>query len=628
MKKIVLIEAKSSHLHLYSNVHIPREGSVLLGTLLQDKGYDVSVYVEDFGPIDYQDMLSADLVGFSTLTSTAPRSYELAAMVRKAGIPVIFGGTHVSFLPEEGLQHGDYVLRVEADETFPDFVQRMDNGESLEDIPGLSYIKNGELVNNPSAVLPTELDSLPIPDYSLIRNGYPGEVISISTARGCPFDCSFCSVTAYNGKAFRAKSVERVLEELEYQLSRYKVHYLFWADDIFNYNKKRAKDIFKGMIERGLTPRWGAQMRHEASLDPELMDLMREANCERVMVGFESINQATLDLFGKRESVEQVVKSLDTFHAHKVKVHGMFVVGSDEDTVETIRETAAFAKKHNLDSLQMMMLIPLPGAKDYIPYGNNERKTVTDNWEIFDGHHAVIFPKKMSAYDLQHETMKQMRKFYSFGRVIKRLLRGDIEEFFLRLGAWSLVKRWFKNPYNTFYENQLKEFGKVDVEADKKMRARIRNNAIILPDLFANASTIKAIKVFLNKLGVEVLKSEEDVSEKSVWSKKIASLKAKELVNWLYSYLEKMKVSADFVLIPRLKDVGAAYSEKFWGDVEVISQTIKKAVHKLPEIVTYSIDDTSQSLSEMLDKIGRLFTDDVKQLELAHAESAKYYSAN
>ena len=107
LKKLVFVEPKSTHLHIYSRVCIPRLGSVLLATIMRAKGYDVRVYIEDIHDVDMNEVLSADLVAISAITSTAPQSYRLADKVREAGAIAVLGGTHVSFLPEEGLEHAD-----------------------------------------------------------------------------------------------------------------------------------------------------------------------------------------------------------------------------------------------------------------------------------------------------------------------------------------------------------------------------------------------------------------------------------------------------------------------------------------------------------------------------------------
>src|SRR5438876_9189315 len=115
LRKLVFVEPKPTHLHVYSRVCIPRLGSVLLGTIMRNKGYDVRVYIEDIHAIDMNEVLSADLVAISAITSTAPQSYRLADRVREAGVLAVMGGTHVSFMTDEAMAHADYVIRGEGE---------------------------------------------------------------------------------------------------------------------------------------------------------------------------------------------------------------------------------------------------------------------------------------------------------------------------------------------------------------------------------------------------------------------------------------------------------------------------------------------------------------------------------
>src|SRR5688572_16917548 len=137
LRKLVFVEPKSTHLHIYSRVCIPRLGSVLLATIMKAKGYDVRVYIEDIHDVDMKEVLSADLVAISAITSTAPQSYRLADRVREAGGIAVMGGTHVSFLPEEGLQHADYVVRGEGEFAFQELVDAIRRGEGFEKIQNL-----------------------------------------------------------------------------------------------------------------------------------------------------------------------------------------------------------------------------------------------------------------------------------------------------------------------------------------------------------------------------------------------------------------------------------------------------------------------------------------------------------
>ena len=150
LKKMVFVEPKSTHLHIYSRVCIPRLGSVLLGTIMRAKGFDVRVFIEDIQAIDMAELHSADLVAVSAITSTAPQSYKLADMMRAAGKVVVMGGTHTSFMPEEGMQHADFIVRGEGEFAFQELVEAIQRGEGFDKIQNLTYRDDsGRVISNP-----------------------------------------------------------------------------------------------------------------------------------------------------------------------------------------------------------------------------------------------------------------------------------------------------------------------------------------------------------------------------------------------------------------------------------------------------------------------------------------------
>src|SRR4029434_600607 len=204
--------------------------------------------------------------------------------------------THVSFLPEEALAYADFVVRGEGEFAFQELVDAIQAGHGFEQIKNLSYLVEGKAVHVPERPKIPNLYVNPIPDYKLITGWKPGGVISVATSRGCPFSCTFCSVPGMYGHAFRTHSVDRVLQELKMHKGNM---YTFFADDIFTANKKRVKELLRGMIQRDLAGRWGAQVRTETADDPELLPLMRGSGCFNVYRGFESINQRTLKPFQK-----------------------------------------------------------------------------------------------------------------------------------------------------------------------------------------------------------------------------------------------------------------------------------------------------------------------------------------
>jgi radical SAM superfamily enzyme YgiQ (UPF0313 family) len=424
LKRIIFVEPKSPNRHVFSRWKLPRLGTIILATRLREAGYDVKVYVEDIQPLDFDEFFSADLVGISTITSTAPRAYELAKAAQRAGIPTIMGGPHVTFMPEEALQHCDYVLRGEADDLIVDFVKRLESGEELESFPSLSWNRGGTAVHNPESAHCPDVDHLPTPDFELIA-GYhasrnSGSVVPIQTSRGCPFDCTFCSVTKMFGRKYRFRSTENVMRDLR----PYRKRYVFFYDDNFTANPTRAKELCREMIREGLNLKWSAQVRCDAANDPELLDLMAQAGCYYVYVGFESVSAAVLKCFDKRQSVEQMEHAIREFHRRGIRIHGMFIFGADLDTRSTLRETMRFARVNQIESAQFMILVPLPGTSIFEDMDREGRLLVKD-WSLYDAHHVVFQPKNMSTFELQRETLRVYCRFYSLGPALRRLFRFD-----------------------------------------------------------------------------------------------------------------------------------------------------------------------------------------------------------
>jgi radical SAM superfamily enzyme YgiQ (UPF0313 family) len=589
LRKLVFVEPKSTHLHVYSRVTIPRQGSVLLGTIMRNKGYDVRVYIEDIHDIDMDEVLSADLVGISAITSTAPQSYRLADTVRRAGGISVLGGTHTSFLPEEGLQHADFVVRGEGEFAFQELVEAIERGQGVEKIQNLSYVEDGRSVHNPERPKIPNLDVNPIPDYALIEGWKPGGVISVATSRGCPFSCTFCSVPGMYGHAFRTHSIGRVLEELELHKGNL---YTFFADDIFTANKKRCKELLRGMITRDLTPEWGAQVRTETVDDPELLQLMRDSNCWNVYVGFESINPRTLKLFQKKQDLAKIERAIERFHAHGIKIHGMFVVGSDEDDLETIDATARFARKHDIDSVQFMILTPIPGSPDWDTlYAGGKKYVISRNWSFYDGHHAVHQPRRMSPYELQMGAIRAMGKFYSWGGIVQKLRQRDWQYALIRYWGKQMIRDWWKDDENRQYVDWLQ----AQLYADARQLGARSVRAIGLPDVLLQDSLGRLLQRFLSELGVTVVPLAEAAAEG-------AASAARQTVDCLVTPIVKR---------------AAQEREEFYVRLQAVTAAVHARLAKLPS-VSFPLIDGQGPVFESFAKIGLLVTKNLDRIRDAY----------
>ena len=451
MPKIVFIEPRAPNLHVFSEFPLPRLGVLILGTMMKRRGWDVEVYVEDLRRIDFNVVAGSDLVGISTITSTAPRAYAIADKVRAKGIPVLMGGPHVTFLADEALEHADFVFRGEGERPLTAFVDAWEDGRDLTGTPNVSFLAaDGRIVHNPVLPLEDDLDRIPYPDLSLLkpdprrRKFLPP--IPVQTSRGCPFDCSFCSVTSMFGKTYRFRSTENVIEELrQYDRSKNAV---FFYDDNFAANRERTKDLLQAMIRERFKFQWTTQVRADLARDTELVMLMREAGCHTVYIGFESVNPESLDAMKKKQTVADLVQAVRVLRRHRIRIHGMFVLGFDEDDWKTVKKTLRFAKKARLSTTQFLILTPLPGSEFYNRIAAEKRLRFHD-WALYDAHHAVFQPARFSLPDLQKAQIFCHRKFYSLKQTVRKLLAREWLSVGVAHYARKLNRTW-KRRNRTF----------------------------------------------------------------------------------------------------------------------------------------------------------------------------------
>ncbi|MGE5308290.1 MAG: B12-binding domain-containing radical SAM protein, partial [Deltaproteobacteria bacterium] len=386
--KIAFIEPAQSKANFYSRLQMPLLGPIYLGTILKQRGHQVTIYNENFCPPDYS-RLEADLVGISILTSTAKRGYEIARKFPKE--KVIFGGVHASLLPEEPLQFCRQVVTGEAEGVIADVAEGRVS----------SPIVRGKPVE--------DLDALPFPDFSLVA-GIPRSMLvqPVSTSRGCPFDCSFCSVTRVFGRKYRFRSAESIVKELGSAIRRE----IFFCDDNFCADRDRLMKLMRMFRSMKRKFSWTCQARCEAGRDEELLSSMKSAGCSVVCLGLESVNDRTLKSYNKGQSVQGIVSAIRAFHSHGIKVHGMFVLGGDHADERSARETLDFSIRNEIDTIQIFALTPFPGTRTHEQLSGGGAIFSRD-WELYDGLHVVFKPERLSPLRLQQDILEAHAAFYS-----------------------------------------------------------------------------------------------------------------------------------------------------------------------------------------------------------------------
>jgi radical SAM superfamily enzyme YgiQ (UPF0313 family) len=442
---IILVEPKNERLNIFSKYELPRLGTILLATIMKKKGFNAQVLFMRKKDVLAQD-LEPDLVGISTITPTAPNAYALGDHYRRKGIPVVMGGPHVTFMPEEALDHADYVIMGEGEISFPMLVSALNGEGSLDDVPGLAWKAGGIVKKNPIGKSITDLDQIPIADLSLMvtrknrfENPFARKKIPIQTSRGCPFDCNFCSVTQMFGKKYRFRSMENIITEIE----KYdpKKHYFFFYDDNFTANRKRAKALLQEMIDRKLGFNWSTQVRCDIAKDPELLDLMKKAGCAVLFIGFESVDPESLVEMKKSQTVADIEYAIKEIRKRNIHVHGMFVLGFDSDTRKKTMATVDFAIKNKIDTVQFSILTPLPGT-EFHKKMTQENRIIDCKWDEYDAHHVKFRPLHFTEWELQMSQLIAHTRFYASHQVFMRLFRGKILAFLIGLYANSLNRQW------------------------------------------------------------------------------------------------------------------------------------------------------------------------------------------
>ncbi len=451
--KIRLIEPEPPGMHVWAKVLLPRLGLPIIGAALKAAGHDVLIYSPQMAPVDWDDVYSSDLVGLSSTTSTATAAYDMADEARARGIPVVIGGSHVTFMADEALEHADYVARGEGGEALMlELVEALEGRRELDSVTGLSFRRDGEVVHNPLRARCADLDELPFPDLDLIVGHEQLNTMPIMTSWGCPFACNFCSVTAMFGRRYRFRSAESVLAELEQKRPRR----IFFYDDNMAADRKRLKHLLSLMIERGFVIPWSAQVRTDVVRDLELLDLMRRSGCELVYLGLESVNQATLDAYEKSQSVADIERAIKVLHDYGIRSHGMFVLGADSDTVQTVRDTVTFAMKNRIDTVMLNILTPLPGTPQFEELDAAGR-IFDKRWHLYDAHHVVFTPAQMTPYELQIEVLRGYMRFYSLRQWLRYVFTFRFTKQLL-FHSWGMViiRNWRRDERNKAFIKALK----------------------------------------------------------------------------------------------------------------------------------------------------------------------------
>jgi radical SAM superfamily enzyme YgiQ (UPF0313 family) len=350
-------------------------------------------------PID----TDTDLVAMTVETYTARRAYQIAAQYRELGIPVVFGGYHPTFLPDEALQHADSVVQGDAEGVW---------GQILDDA------ENDRLAERYQSAEFPDLANV-IPDRSIFKGKKYAPMALVQYGRGCKFNCSFCSIRAFYGNNLRQRPVEDVVEDIR----RSGRKHIFLVDDNIFVNVEKARELFEALVP--LNIKWSCQVSIDVARDADLVQLMAESGCISALIGIESLDPGSLKEIKKGWNVkwQSYDDAIEVFQNAGIMLYGTFVFGCDNDTVESFDTAVNFAIRHKFILANFNPLTPTPGAPLYDQM-EREGRLLHDRWWLdpdFKYGDATMQPLNMTADELTKGCFSAREKFNTLKSIFSRL---------------------------------------------------------------------------------------------------------------------------------------------------------------------------------------------------------------
>jgi radical SAM superfamily enzyme YgiQ (UPF0313 family) len=373
--------------------------------------WEITIIDENLGSRDYAAMPRPDLVGITAFTSQARRAYEVAAEFRRCGVSVVMGGIHATVRRQEAMRHVDSVVTGEAESVWADVLDDVGRGQLRRTYAGQHV----------------DMAEVPPARHDLLKEGYAFG--AIQTTRGCPLDCSFCSVSALNGKEYRHRPTDHVIQELRSVQEKW---VLIVDDNLIGTNTshiERAKGLFRAMIRAGLRKKWIAQATINIADDEELLTLAAQAGCRGVFVGFESPTAEGLAEVGKKFNLlkgRDLRKSVQRIQRHNILVAGSFIMGLDTDQPGIGTRIANAASSYGVDILNALFLTPLPGTRLWSRMEAERRIAAGDfprDWQYYTLGFPTALYKHFSWADILEEMKSCERRFYSRWQVLRRVGR-------------------------------------------------------------------------------------------------------------------------------------------------------------------------------------------------------------
>ncbi|GAA0124372.1 hypothetical protein UT300019_02740 [Clostridium sp. CTA-19] len=466
-------------------------GQLSLATILKNEGYNVNLIDFDYlynknklvekensieEMVDYILNFNPNLVGFYTMCNSYHISLEIAKQLKekKESIKIVFGGPHASLTGVESMKKFSYIDVIavgESEKTIVPIVKALFSNSNFENIEGVIYRKDNEIVHNKQTNLIKDLDSLPFLDFSLI----PIEdikVMPLDVGRGCPFGCTYCSTKTFWKRFFRLKSPKRIVEEIKYINLKYGIKEFSFVHDLFTANKTKLSEFCELILLEKIKINWSCSARLD-TLNEELIKKMYESGCKSIYLGIETGSPRMQKIINKNLNLSCLEEKIKILKKYKINITTSFIYGFPEETLDDIDKTLSAineVRKLEVKNVQLHLLSILPGTelfeklKDNLmlasafsditgvkELGKDYREIITEN--------PMIFPQYFDFYSDIRENLKYLDKFINIYHVMLFKHLPKTYEFIMKYYNDSILKLFIEfkdinaNSLENLYDN-------------------------------------------------------------------------------------------------------------------------------------------------------------------------------
>lgn len=469
MKVLFVNPPQTASKYKFMGVIAPPLGIAYMAGVLQENNIDVEILDASAEDMDFKDVekellkRKPDLVALTALTPTIGRALETAQVVKET-LPdsiVVMGGYHPTFNFIETLEdeNVDIVIRGEGEYIMLNLVQALENQSSLHDVKGIVFEdKNSkEIVVNPEAPLIQDLDELPFPALNLLPMkkyrllDMDTHMTTMITTRGCPMQCSFCSSAAMHGKKIRERSVENIVDEIEYLKTNYDIDTIAFMDDTFTLKKRKVMAICDEILKRNIEIMWGCTSRVD-TLDEKLLKKMKEAGCITIFIGVESADQQQLDNMCKNTTIAKIENAFKIAHKLKIRTIASVALGMPGDTKEIMNKTVKFVHKLKPNYAIYSLATPYSGTRFYKEAFEKNLIKIKD-WSKYTLITPILETIDCSLNDMRKIQAKAFMKFYLRPHYIIRQFLQD-GPYLLKTIFGVIKTALSKTPKNTDYNKR------------------------------------------------------------------------------------------------------------------------------------------------------------------------------